>query len=59
MTAAANAPLIIKKRRSSARKFPTSFAEYLDWHPKDSYHYEWENSKNRSHDLSKKNSHCG
>jgi Uma2 family endonuclease len=45
MTAAANAPLIIKKRRSSARKFPTSFAEYLDWQPKDSYHYEWENGK--------------
>ena len=45
MTAAASAPLTIKKRRSSARKFPTSFAEYLAWQPKDSYHYEWKNDR--------------
>ena len=45
--ATTTAPLIanIPKRRSPARKLPTSFAEYLDWQPKDGYYYEWVNGK--------------
>jgi Uma2 family endonuclease len=44
-TSATMAPQIAKKRRSSARKLPTTFAEYLEWQPKDGYYYEWENGK--------------
>lgn len=41
------APLItnVPKRRSPARKLPTTFPEYLDWQPKDGYYYEWVNGK--------------
>jgi hypothetical protein len=43
--ATTTAPLIAKKRRSPARKLPTTFAEYLDWQPKDGYYYEWADGK--------------
>ena len=41
------APLIaqVPKRRSPARKLPTTLAEYLVWMPKDGYYYEWANGK--------------
>lgn len=41
------APLIaqVPKRRSPARKLPTTLAEYLVWQPKDGYYYEWANGK--------------
>ena len=41
MSAATTTPIVVKRRRSSARKLPTTFSGYLDWQPKDSYHYEW------------------
>ena len=45
--ATTTAPLIanVPKRRLPARKLPTTFAEYLDWQPKDGYYYEWVNGK--------------
>jgi Uma2 family endonuclease len=49
MSAAASATLapqhIASKRRSPARKLPTTLADYLVWMPKDGYYYEWENGK--------------
>ena len=44
-TSATTAPLITHKRRSPARKLPTTLAEYLVWMPKDGYYYEWTKGK--------------
>jgi Uma2 family endonuclease len=44
-TTALMAPHIAPKRRSPARKLPTTLADYLVWIPKDGYYYEWTKGK--------------
>lgn len=39
--AAIELPKLAQKRVSTTRKSPSTFEEYLEWQPKDGFHYEW------------------